>query len=276
MAEEDLTLAKEKPIAAPDQPAGAAETPTPTEETKGAKETTPAKETLSAKDATPAEATPEAKDAAPAEATQEAKDAAPAEATSEAKDAAPAETAEEAKDAAKPKAPIQPSANRTHKLAKQIYTAGGLGLLPMAPGTWGTLMGIPIYFLLSLFNWHVYLIGVAIVFLIGWWAASIAEKDYGHHDDKRVVVDEVFGYLIAMFLTPFPLPWWGFIVGFALFRVFDIFKFGPVRYIDEKVGGGLGVMLDDGMAGVYAYVVMFLTGLIYKVIWAVETSPLAS
>ncbi|MDR0548134.1 MAG: phosphatidylglycerophosphatase A [Deltaproteobacteria bacterium] len=208
-----------------------------------------------------------------------AKETAGAKKTTPAKEergAAPAEAAPEAKDAAKPDPPSQPPTNRTHKLAKQIYTAGGLGLLPMAPGTWGTLMGIPIYFLLSLFNWHVYLIGVAIVFFVGWWAASIAEKDYGQHDDKRVVVDEVFGYLIAMFLTPFPLPWWGFILGFVLFRVFDIFKFGPVRYVDEKVGGGLGVMLDDGLAGVYAYVVMFLTGLIYKVIWAVETSPLAS
>jgi phosphatidylglycerophosphatase A len=122
-------------------------------------------------------------------------------------------------------------------------------------------MGIPFYFLLNLGHWSVYLGGVAIVFFVGWWASAIAEKDYGQHDDKRVVIDEVFGYLVTMFPSPFPLPWWGFVWGFLLFRFFDIFKFGPVKWIDQKVPGGLGVMLDDGLAGVFAWVIMLLIGL---------------
>jgi phosphatidylglycerophosphatase A len=129
-------------------------------------------------------------------------------------------------------------------------------------------MGIPLYVVLHLgfeyWHWSIYPVGVLGVFLIGWWAAAIGERDFGTHDDKRIVVDEVFGYLVTMFPSPFPLPWWGFVWGFVLFRIFDIFKFGPVKWIDEKVEGGLGVMLDDGLAGVFAWVALVALGLFYK------------
>ncbi|MDR1085213.1 MAG: phosphatidylglycerophosphatase A [Deltaproteobacteria bacterium] len=151
------------------------------------------------------------------------------------------------------------------RAAKQLYTVGGLGLLPKAPGTWGTLMGIPIYFLLKLpGHWTYYLGGAFLVFLVGWWASAVGEKDYGRHDDQRIVIDEVFGYLVAMFPSPFPLPWWGFVWGFVIFRFFDIFKFGPAKWADKNVPGGLGVMVDDGAAGLMSWAVLLMLGLGYK------------
>jgi phosphatidylglycerophosphatase A len=147
------------------------------------------------------------------------------------------------------------------RLARQIYTVLGLGLLPKAPGTWGTLFGIPLYFLLSRFGWKAYLGGTLAVFLIGWWASARAERDFGRHDDSRVVVDEVLGYLVTMFLAP-ALPW-AFLWGFALFRIFDIAKPGPVGWADRKCPGGLGVMLDDLLAGIFAWASLQLIGVIY-------------
>ncbi|MDR1608925.1 MAG: phosphatidylglycerophosphatase A [Deltaproteobacteria bacterium] len=167
-------------------------------------------------------------------------------------------------------APLTPkeSASFITRAARQIYTAGGLGLMPVAPGTWGTIMGVPLYFLFAsaLGHWSYYLVGTLVVFLIGWWASSVGEKDFPEHDDKRIVVDEVFGYLVTMFPNPFPLPWWGFVVGFVLFRFFDIFKFGPVKKVDRDVPGALGVMLDDGVAGVFAWVALTLLGLLYPLL----------
>jgi phosphatidylglycerophosphatase A len=145
---------------------------------------------------------------------------------------------------------------------RQLYTCCGLGLIPKAPGTFGTLMGIPIYFLL-IKVWEgdlaAYVIGTLLVFFVGWLASAYAEKDLGGHDDKRVVIDEVLGYLIAMFPLPLaaPLPL-AFVWGFLLFRFYDILKPGPVGWIDRKVPGGLGVMLDDALAGIFAWITMFL------------------
>ncbi|MDR2349739.1 MAG: phosphatidylglycerophosphatase A [Deltaproteobacteria bacterium] len=150
-------------------------------------------------------------------------------------------------------------------LIRQLYTCCGLGLIPKAPGTFGTLMGIPLYFLvLKLWpgNLWVYLAAVAIVFFVGWWACERAEKDFGKHDDKRVVIDEALGYLVTMFPIPFvqPLPL-AFVWGFLLFRFYDIAKPGPVGAIDRKTPGGLGVMADDLVAGIFAWATMFVIAL---------------
>lgn len=139
-------------------------------------------------------------------------------------------------------------------LARLIYLALGLGLAPKMPGTFGTLMGLPLYWLMSGFSWPCYLLGCLAVFFIGWWASQQAEKDLGRHDAPEVVIDEVAGYLVTMFLAP-PLPW-AMLWGFVFFRFFDIVKPWPVSWADEKVPGGLGVMLDDILAGVYAWMAM--------------------
>ncbi|MDR2199917.1 MAG: phosphatidylglycerophosphatase A [Deltaproteobacteria bacterium] len=146
-------------------------------------------------------------------------------------------------------------------LIRQTYTCCGLGLAPVASGTFGTLMGIPLYFLLRPLGLPLYLLGTAVVFFGGWWVCERAEKDLGTHDDHRVVIDEVLGYLVTMIAIPGqrPLPL-AFVWGFFLFRFYDILKPGPAGWIDRNTPGGLGVMLDDLVAGVFAWATMYLLG----------------
>lgn len=141
-------------------------------------------------------------------------------------------------------------------VARLIYTGLGLGLSPKAPGTFGTLLGIPIFWLGRGLSWPLYLALILLVFVIGCWAARRAEADLGCHDAGQVVIDEVAGYLVTMFLAP-ALPW-AWLWGFVFFRLFDIVKPWPVSWADQKVPGALGVMLDDVLAGLYAWGAMQL------------------
>jgi phosphatidylglycerophosphatase A len=140
-----------------------------------------------------------------------------------------------------------------------VWSVGGLGLLPGPTGTYGTVAGIPLYYLLRWAGWKWYLAATVALFLAGWWLSRLAQDHYRRHDDKRVVIDEVVGYLAAMFLSPqlvfLPMaPLWGF----AWFRVFDILKPGPIGRVD-KIEGGLYVMLDDVMAGLAATAMLWVT-----------------
>jgi phosphatidylglycerophosphatase A len=130
----------------------------------------------------------------------------------------------------------------------------GTGLIPYAPGTWGTLAAIPLYLLLIYTSWPVYLFFVFIAFILGVWVADKVSRDLGVNDYKGIVWDEVVGYLLTMFLAPKGLFW--IICGFILFRIFDIWKPNPIAYIDRKVRGGLGVMLDDVLAAVPSWLIM--------------------
>lgn len=135
----------------------------------------------------------------------------------------------------------------------------GAGRLPYAPGTFGTLVGVAIYLLLMGLTPWLYAAVVALLFGLGVWAASITGRDLGAHDHQSIVVDEVVGFLITMVLAP---PGWLWIVaGFMLFRLFDIWKPYPIRLVDRRLANGLGCMLDDALAGVYALVV--LQGAVY-------------
>ncbi len=118
-------------------------------------------------------------------------------------------------------------------------------------------MGLPLYWLMRDLSWPIYLAGVLGVSLLGWWASEKAEAELGRHDAPEVVIDEVAGYLVTMFLAP-ALPW-ALVWGFGFFRLFDILKPWPVSWADRKVPGGLGVMLDDILAGGYACLAMHLT-----------------
>jgi len=130
----------------------------------------------------------------------------------------------------------------------------GSGLAPKAPGTAGTLLAIPLYLLLeSLWMWQ-YLAVVVIGFLAGIWICATAARQLGVHDDPSIVWDEVIGFLITMIAAPPGWLWIG--VGFVLFRIFDIVKPWPIRIIDQRVSGGLGIMLDDVLAGIYAMIVL--------------------
>ncbi|MGL4209640.1 MAG: phosphatidylglycerophosphatase A family protein [Candidatus Adiutrix sp.] len=155
------------------------------------------------------------------------------------------------------KLPLKPK----WSLSRLIYTGFGLGLAPKAPGTFGTLLGLPLYFLISDWPPFFYLLTTFFIFLIGLKVSNQAEKDLGRHDAPEVVIDEVLGYLVTMFLVPFSLG--AMVLGFILFRLFDIFKPWPVSWADEKIGGGLGVMLDDLLAGVYAFITLHLVFIVF-------------
>ena len=132
----------------------------------------------------------------------------------------------------------------------------GSGLLPKAPGTFGTLAAIPLYFLLAPSSVSIYLVSVIVMSIAGIYICGQAAKDAGVHDHGAIVWDEIVGFLITMFMIP--LSWKSVIVGFILFRIFDIFKPWPISFIDKNVHGGLGIMLDDIIAGLAALACMHL------------------
>ncbi|ETO93673.1 phosphatidylglycerophosphatase A [Legionella oakridgensis] len=132
----------------------------------------------------------------------------------------------------------------------------GSGLAPVAPGTWGTLAAIPVYLLLTGSSWSIYLGCVITAFLLGVYVSEKVSNDLGVHDYSGIVWDEVVGYLITMLLAPPGVIW--MVIGFLLFRIFDIWKPQPIRLIDKHVQGGLGIMLDDVLAAIPAWVILQL------------------
>ena len=132
----------------------------------------------------------------------------------------------------------------------------GSGLMPMAPGTWGTLAAIPVYLLLAGSSWSVYLAVTIAAFLLGIYVSEKVSRDLGVHDYSGIVWDEVVGYLLTMFLAPVSIGW--MITGFILFRLFDIWKPQPIGFVDKHVHGGLGIMLDDVLAAIPALMVLQL------------------
>ena len=135
-----------------------------------------------------------------------------------------------------------------------LATGFGLGHTPVVSGTAGTLAGIPIYLLLRELGPVPYGTVVLVLFAIGGWLCGLAERRLGAgHDPGAIVYDEIVGYLIAMYLAPSGWPW--IVVGFLLFRLFDIWKPFPAGRL-ERLPGGWGVMADDAMAGVYAFLAL--------------------
>ncbi|WP_133137095.1 phosphatidylglycerophosphatase A family protein [Legionella rowbothamii] len=132
----------------------------------------------------------------------------------------------------------------------------GSGLMPKAPGTWGTVAAVPVYLLLMHCNPIVYLILTALAFILGVWVSDKVSNELGLHDYKGIVWDEVVGFLLTMFMAPPGFKW--MLCGFILFRIFDIWKPQPIGYIDEKVKGGMGIMLDDVLAAIPAWIIMQL------------------
>jgi phosphatidylglycerophosphatase A len=144
----------------------------------------------------------------------------------------------------------------TRRLALALATCFGIGDLPKAPGTWASLAALPFaWLILSTFGFFGLLAAAAIVFCVGWWAASAYVSWAGTHDPAPVVIDEVAGQWLALVLAD-PHRWWTWAVGFAAFRLFDIVKPWPVSWVDRNLHGGLGVMLDDILAGLYGIVVL--------------------
>jgi phosphatidylglycerophosphatase A len=143
-----------------------------------------------------------------------------------------------------------------HTLIMLIATGFYSGYLPKAPGTWGSLVGVLLVFLLHALSLQIYLSVVAGLFIVGSFVAGEAEKILDDRDPGVVVIDEIVGMLITMIAVPVaPLT---MVLGFILFRVFDIAKPFPVNFFDQHFHGGLGIMLDDVVAGIYSLIIMQL------------------
>ena len=133
----------------------------------------------------------------------------------------------------------------------------GAGLSPKAPGTMGTVVAIPIYLLLVSAGTGVYYGFLAVALVAGVFICGYTAKRIGVDDPKGVVWDEIVGYLITMLGLPPGVVW--LIGGFLLFRLFDIWKPWPIRWIDRNVKGGLGIMADDVIAAVFACLILNLS-----------------
>jgi phosphatidylglycerophosphatase A len=147
----------------------------------------------------------------------------------------------------------------TDWLAVGIATGGGAGFVPKAPGTAGSVVGVLVYLAIEALGAGAYYPHVIIfAFIVGIWASSRVEQLYGH-DSQRIVIDEVIGQMITFALAAgrYQLSTFFVLIGFGLFRFFDILKPFPIRRL-ERLKGGLGVVADDVGAGVYALAVLTL------------------
>ena len=139
--------------------------------------------------------------------------------------------------------------------ARVIATAGFAGYAPIAPGTFGTLVAVPLAWAFAGLAPWAYLLATAGIIAIAIGAAGIADRSWGTHDSGRIVIDEVAGYLVTVALVD-RSAWLPLAVGFVVFRVLDIVKPPPVRQL-ERLPGGAGVVLDDVAAGVIGAAILF-------------------
>lgn len=144
------------------------------------------------------------------------------------------------------------------QLGVAIGTVAGVGYLPIAPGTWGSAVAVILYLVTRHWAWPAQLALLLVVTVVGIWASDVTAKALNREDPGPVVIDEVAGQLVTLFMTGAGL--YGAIIGFFVFRIFDIIKPWPARQL-EDLPGGVGIMADDLMAGVYGWVVV--TGILW-------------
>jgi phosphatidylglycerophosphatase A len=137
-----------------------------------------------------------------------------------------------------------------------LATGFGAGYSPIASGTAGTLIAIPIYFFISAIPSPIYEITLAAFFFLSIWISENAEMFFKRKDDGRIVIDEMMGFFITMLWVPKTARF--IVIGFFLFRFFDILKPFPIRQLEKKIKGGFGVVLDDVLAGIYANIILRL------------------
>jgi len=147
---------------------------------------------------------------------------------------------------------LRPSGNR--QLAYLVATFGNVGRIPVVPGTFGTLAALPLAYVLALAgNPILFGLTLSLLVILGIWSAGVVEEGEGMTDPTVVVVDEVAGFLVTVaFLPPTPLL---YLAAFLIFRILDIFKPPPARQA-EKFQGGLGIMADDLIVGVYGNLIL--------------------
>jgi phosphatidylglycerophosphatase A len=147
--------------------------------------------------------------------------------------------------------PFQPDLNLIYSHpAYLIAFVGGIGLIPFAPGTMGTLAAFPLFWLFNHYLSPVlFLLLIDIMFIAGIWACGLSGKALGSPDHGGMVWDETVAFLLVLYFTPVDWVWQ--LVAFILFRLFDIAKPQPIRYYDSHLQGGFGVMLDDILAAFF-------------------------
>tara|TARA_R110001583_G_scaffold54126_5_gene166176 strand:- start:248 stop:718 length:471 start_codon:yes stop_codon:yes gene_type:complete len=150
------------------------------------------------------------------------------------------------------KIPVSLLKNPVHLLSVGF----GSGLAPKAPGTFGTIAALPIWYGLQFLPPAYYVLVLILAFVLGVYLCGATADALGVHDHGGIVWDEFVGLWIALFMVPMHITW--IALGFVLFRLFDIWKPWPIRVLDAKVHGGFGIMIDDVLAGVYAYLVLQL------------------
>lgn len=142
------------------------------------------------------------------------------------------------------------------RLVLFLASNAGLGYAPVAPGTFGTLAGIPAFYLMARLSAPAYALVWVALLLFSCWISGAAGRHLGVVDDGRIVIDELTGYLVTVAFLPFSWP--AALLGFVLFRVFDVLKIFPASWFDRRMKNGIGVVLDDVMAGIYAAAVLRL------------------
>lgn len=131
-----------------------------------------------------------------------------------------------------------------------LATGFGSGCAPLAPGTFGTLVAVPLAWLMAGLPWPARALTVIALFVLGVWICGEAARRIGVHDHPGIVWDEIVGFLATMLAAPPGVV--GFVAAFVLFRLFDIVKPWPIRDLDHSLHGGIGIMLDDLAAAGYA------------------------
>jgi len=131
----------------------------------------------------------------------------------------------------------------------------GSGLAPFAQGTFGSLAAILPWLILRLLPTQLYVFVIVVAFTVGVWACGVAGRAVGVDDHRSIVWDEFVGMWIAL-IPAVSEGWWSVVIGFVLFRVFDVWKPWPIRLLDRRLKGGVGVMVDDVVAGVFAAIVL--------------------
>jgi len=137
----------------------------------------------------------------------------------------------------------------------------GAGTIPFAPGTFGTLIAIPFYLAMQHLSSSVYFAITLLVIVASIWICNKATHDIGIEDHQGMCLDEIVGYLVTMFAVPHGWTW--VLIGFLLFRLFDIWKPWPIRFIDQRLTGGIGIILDDVLAGVYSCILLHIMSWIF-------------
>lgn len=153
--------------------------------------------------------------------------------------------------------PLKKSKRELIKHPVHFFSFGfGTGLMPKAPGTFGTLPAIVLVWLFAPLDVAAYMGVVVFAAIIGIYLCGATAKAMGEHDAPAIVWDEIAGYMIAMIAVP--VSWQSLLLAFVLFRIFDIIKPWPISWLDKKVDGGFGIMLDDIVAGFITLVLMHI------------------